>query len=395
MKAWTNVEDLIAILNKRWKSGRFLQNYAQGLAWVPIELSVKSPSADELLKRFNEATVWAERFQRDSHTKAGIARFSVDYRMIKGRNFGSNSVPVRIRIESLDQLCTLLNTTPQLNQLDQIIDKTRNTLAELVPWVRTYPLKALDNADIWNHLLAIVSWIKETNTEHLYLRQIDVEGVDTKFIDHHKKILDELLLVVLSEEQIDRRYSTSDFVRRYRFRSKPNYTRFRLLEPELALPKGCSEFMLRTEELASLELNARLLFVVENEITYLAFPHVPNAIVIFGSGFGLASLHPLPWLDGKQIIYWGDIDTHGFAILNKLRSRFNSVRSILMDEATLLAHQGQWVTEPSPTNRLLPNLTEAEATLYNDLNKDRFGPRIRLEQERVRPSLLAQQLASL
>ena len=137
------------------------------------------------------------------------------------------------------------------------------------------------------------------------------------------------------------------------------------------------------------------LFVVENEITYLAFPRVPDALVVFGSGFGLASLRPLPWLVGKEIVYWGDIDTHGFDILNRLRSRFDSVRSILMDEATLLAHRSQWVTEPSPTDRPLANLTEAESALYGDLVEDRFGAAVRLEQERVRPSLLERELQSL
>jgi hypothetical protein len=51
--------------------------------------------------------------------------------------------------------------------------------------------------------------------------------------------------------------------------------------------------------------------------------------------------------------------------------------------------------EPSPTNRPLPNLTEAEAALYCDLVEDRFGPTIRLEQERVRPSLLERELEPL
>jgi hypothetical protein len=122
---------------------------------------------------------------------------------------------------------------------------------------------------------------------------------------------------------------------------------------------------------------------------------VTDALVVFGSGFGLASLRPLPWLVEKEIVYWGDIDTHGFDILNRLRSRFDSVRSILMDEATLLAHRGQWFAEPSPTNRPLPNLTEAEEALYGDLVEDRFGPTIRLEQERVRPSLLERELGLL
>jgi hypothetical protein len=304
-------------------------------------------------------------------------------------------VPARIRIESFDQLCALLGTTPEVRSLDEIIDQTRSTVPELVPWVRGHPLKAIDNGDAWSDLLAVVAWVRGASTDHLYLRQIDVEGVDTKFVDGHRKVLDELLTAVLPEGRIDTHYTAGDFARRYRFRVRPEYTRFRVLGSESALPEACTEFTLRTEELASLELTSRTLFVVENEITYLAFPRVPDALVVFGSGFGLASLRPLPWLVGKEIVYWGDIDTHGFDILNRLRSRFDSVRSILMDEATLLAHRGQWVTEPSPTNRPLPNLTEAEAALYGDLVEDRFGPTVRLEQERVRPSLLDRELEPL
>jgi hypothetical protein len=395
MTTWTNVDDLVATLHRRWKSGRFLREYADGLPWIPIDLPVKAPTADELLHRFDNAVLWAERFRRDSRTRAGAARFAVEYRTIGGRSLGSNSVPARIRIESFDQLSALLGTTTEVRSFDQIIDQTSSTVPELVPWVRAYPLKAIDNGDVWSDLLAVVAWISGANTDLLYLRQIDVEGVDTKFVDRHRRVLDELLTVVLPEGRIDTDHTAGDFARRYRFRARPEYTRFRVLGFESALPEACTEFTLRTEELASLELTSRLLFVVENEVTYLAFPSVPDALVVFGSGFGLASLRPLPWLVEKEIVYWGDIDTHGFDILNRLRSRFDSVRSILMDEATLLAHRGQWVAEPSPTNRLLSNLTEAEEALYSDLVEDRFGATIRLEQERVRPSLLERELGSL
>jgi hypothetical protein len=65
---------------------------------------------------------------------------------------------------------------------------------------------------------------------------------------------------------------------------------------------------------------------------------------------------------------------------------------MLMDRATLLAHRGQWVAEPSPTNRPLSKLTKAEGDLYGDLIEGEFGPAIRLEQERVRFSMLQRAL---
>ena len=82
-------------------------------------------------------------------------------------------------------------------------------------------------------------------------------------------------------------------------------------------------------------------------------------------------------------MYWGDIDTHGFAILNQLRFRYPRVESILMDTKTLLAHPDQWVSEDRPTNRPLAHLTDSEAALYRDLVEDRFGRHVRLEQERI------------
>jgi hypothetical protein len=101
----------------------------------------------------------------------------------------------------------------------------------------------------------------------------------------------------------------------------------------------------------------------------------------------------LSWLQRKKIIYWGDLDTHGLVILNRLRARYPAVRSILMDLDTLLAHRTQWVREDMPTRIALPHLDESEAELYQALIEDRFGSQLRLEQERVRFSRVRAALA--
>lgn len=153
-------------------------------------------------------------------------------------------------------------------------------------------------------------------------------------------------------------------------------------------------FVIRNEEFAAPPPGARRAYVVENEITYLAFPLPGDAIVIFGGGYAVDVLEPLGWLTGLDLIYWGDIDTHGFAILNRLRHRFGHARSMLMDRATLLAHRGQWVTEPRPTAATtLDHLDADEAELYRDLLDGALGPAVRLEQERIRFAAIEQALA--
>jgi hypothetical protein len=97
----------------------------------------------------------------------------------------------------------------------------------------------------------------------------------------------------------------------------------------------------------------------------------------------------LPALD---VAYWGDIDTHGFAILNRLRHHVPQARSILMDRPTLLAHRDQWVREPAPTTAALDLLDPAEQALYRDLVTAEFGAAIRLEQERISFAAIEQAL---
>ncbi|MGH3620699.1 MAG: Wadjet anti-phage system protein JetD domain-containing protein, partial [Sciscionella sp.] len=66
--------------------------------------------------------------------------------------------------------------------------------------------------------------------------------------------------------------------------------------------------------------------------------------------------------------------------------------SILMDRATLLAHEDHWVTEPNPVNAPLELLRPDEADLYRDLVENAFGQAVRLEQERVRFSVVERAL---
>jgi len=135
--------------------------------------------------------------------------------------------------------------------------------------------------------------------------------------------------------------------------------------------------------IAAASVPAGLVYVVENEITYLAFPPAGDAVVMLGGGYALSGLRSLSWLQDRDLVYWGDIDTHGFAILNRLRQAFPHARSMLMDRATLLDHGTQWVREPKQLNAALPLLDGSEAALYRDLVEDVLGPSVRLEQERV------------
>jgi hypothetical protein len=80
----------------------------------------------------------------------------------------------------------------------------------------------------------------------------------------------------------------------------------------------------------------------------LAFPDVAEGMVVFGLGYGLELLSSAVWMQGREIYYWGDIDTHGFAMLDRLRAIFPAARSLLIYRETFLAHRALWVREDTP-----------------------------------------------
>ncbi|MDZ7768776.1 MAG: DUF2220 family protein [Woeseiaceae bacterium] len=223
-------------------------------------------------------------------------------------------------------------------------------------------------------------------------------SVDTKFIESHRKLLGELLDIVLPDSAVDRSATgVKAFSNRYGLRTEPPLVRFRLLDPALYIQRRFSDVSLPPEEFAGLKSPLERVFITENRVNGLAFPDCPASMVVFGLGYGLQRLSEIPWLRDVDVHYWGDTDTHGFGILNRLRVSLPHARSFLMDRETLEAHRRLWGREPAggrytgDTSRL----TAAEHALYCELLSDRLGERIRLEQERIGFGWLQQTLARL
>jgi hypothetical protein len=201
-------------------------------------------------------------------------------------------------------------------------------------------------------------------------------------MEQHRRGVADLLEWLLPSDRVDRSRPRADLAARYGFCGPPSTVRFRFLGAQ-RWPPGLSELTGRIDELADHAPAVSRVYVVENEMTYLAFPPVDDAVVVLGGGYGVSRLAGLPWLREMELHYWGDLDTHGFAILDQLRHAWPHTRSLLMDRRTLLAHEALWVREPKPVNALLDRLCADETDLYRDLVEGTLGGAVRLEQERV------------
>jgi hypothetical protein len=368
---WTRPADVRAAVRKKWDSGALLARFAAGQAWEPLSIPIRGPSARQIGDRLAEVRQWAAEWAETAH---GPLR--VEYKQVGGRHFGANSIPCRAWLDGYDEAWALLKVRSDARRLVALIERARGT--RLVPWLTSHPMRALRLADQWDRLLATVCWIEERQAPGMYLRQVDVPGVDTKFIERHKGVLAELLDAQLDPSRVEA--AAPDFTARYGFLRRPGYVRFRVAGGF----RGFSELSVRTNEVTAAPDGITRAYVIENEITYLAFPVPTGAMAILGGGYAVPVLEPLGWLAGLDVVYWGDIDTHGFAILNRLRRHLQHARSMLMDRATLLDHRDHWAAEPSPTASALDRLDQAESALYADLISNTYAPSVRLEQERIR-----------
>ena len=383
---WGMPTDVVGWLRRRWDDGSLLRTHVSDEPWTPIVRPIRGPTARDLSARYDEVARWVSAWAPKSPRP-----WLVENRAVGGRHAGVNVVPDRVRIDDPAALWAILGVRPIVELLVDRLTTAESETPRLAPWIRAHPMTVIRLRDSWPRLVRTVRWIDEHGRPGTFLRQVDVPGVDTKFIETHRGVLAELLDLQLPAHRVDVGCPRNDIEGRYGFARKPSYVRFR---PAPSDPRfhGLDEVSLRFGDFAGAEPSGELVVIVENDVSYLALPQAADTLVIFGSGYALSGLGGAGWLTDREVRYWGDLDTHGFRILDRLRQHFSGARSILMDRETLLAHSTQWVREPDPVVTPLPHLDPEEAALYRDLVEDTYGESVRLEQERIRFSMVQEAL---
>ena len=385
--AWTRVADIRARVQRVWDRGILLAETVEGAdgdgsSTFPLRLSLKAPKGRELAEEFSEVRAWVAELR--SSAERGL--FRLETALVNDRVLGANELPQAVWLDTRKDALRLIGKSREADVFAKVLAMTRKREQRLLPWLCKRPLQALELAADWPLLLAIVDYMVANPRPGIYLREMTVPRVHTKFIEQHRAVLAELFDLVLDPGQIDHKArGVAGFCRRYGFREKPLRVRFRLLDKALSTDFcGACDIALLQEDFARLEIQGlRSVFITENETNFLSLPLVPHALVLFGAGYGFENLANVPWLSRVPVFYWGDLDTHGFAILNQLRTILPHCASFLMDHETLMLHKSLWVREPEQARAELALLTPEERGVYEGLRDNLWGEQVRLEQERV------------
>jgi len=383
---WTTTADVKTQLERYWKSGELCRAAVNQSELFPLKISFKSPTAKVMLETFGDMQDWVKLIM----TFANKHHLKLEKHNFNHRNLGRQQLPAALLLESPEQAASLIGKRNSLQLFCKLYKQTATRLPELQTWLLKRPVKSIELESDWFRLVDLCLWIRTHPTPKIYLRQVNLAGIDSKFIESYRQVLAELFDLVLPAYIINDDFSgVAGFASRYGFLDKPLMLRLRPLDTKIQLlhTNGPQDVVMTAPAFGRLaqtvQSQTKRVFIVENEINYLVFPPLPNALIIFGSGYGFEALSQAKWLHGCELYYWGDMDTHGFAILDQLRKHFPHVKSLLMDRQTLIEHQYAWGYESKQEQRDLSRLTAEEAELYDDLRSNQWTDQLRLEQERI------------
>lgn len=257
----------------------------------------------------------------------------------------------------------------------QIVEQIRAASPALLSLLERMPQLVLEQAEKWPALLLVTAYFLQNPKPQQYVRSLPI-AVPTKFIETNRPILRTLLDHLIPDRLNP---DETDFYKRFHLYVEEPLLKIRFLDESLRIHPALSHISVWLSEFRMLELSGSRVFIIENLTSFLTFPAQPDSIAIWGGGFAVSLLGGTDWLHNKQLYYWGDLDAHGFQMLDQCRKLFPKTQSLLMDRTTFDTHK-HLITqgETTPVTEL-PYLTDEERSLFQLLNHNGW----RVEQERL------------
>jgi hypothetical protein len=417
---------------RQWARQRFsgqCKRWLDGYGDWPLSLSLERPKRSAVLRDMPAVKAWSTQW-REWLANRGGADPQVDLEMLTWPGLGEQTFVSRVRFANPG---TVARFAGELRGWELACERRERLVACWPQFTSSglgsfyTELSSMPVAD-FDRLLALLQWLDTNPRSGLYVRQLPVSGVDTKWVDRARRGLVTRLVLrmrgvadeveenpstpadreegakvdgtgqaavdgepaVLSDELgVGRAKSGPGFHEVCGLRAAPTRLRLVVLCPTLRRQLGgLRDVEAPIDELVALPIRPRAALVVENLETAYSLEDFEGGVAISRLGNSVSLLTRLPWLQGLPVLYWGDLDTFGFAILALARevlARIGChVDSVLMDATSIEHHLPLAVLEPlQAVGVMRQRLTKAEWLAYEGLIAHRWGQNVRIEQERI------------
>ncbi|MGB5277899.1 MAG: DUF3322 domain-containing protein [Gammaproteobacteria bacterium] len=381
-------EDVRALLRqKEWASAKHLRQRLLGQRRFPLQVALKVPTGAQALRRVSHFHEFIKQWRQSTYNDQ-ILWVQKQYRQL-----GTHDVPSSLSLKDMQALIEFIG--PKAVARSEHWEKLMVPVMEFDPGL--YPilvrhLLALENmsADDTTLIARLLSQLHKNIGQGSYLRALPLKEVDTKFLENNLTLISDLL-----DAHFDGEISRANGLVNWlgcldlpkawlMVRPLCRHTRQNLC--------GLPILQLSAQTLRETTLPAGNILVVENNQSGYGLPALDDTIAVFGGGANVSWLDA-EWLHGKNVAYWGDIDTWGFSILSDARRYLSDLKALMMDKQTFIKFRQRAIEEPSPVEQLPPNLFAEEIELFDALQQGDYR-HSRLEQERLSSDYIANQLLS-
>lgn len=298
----------------------------------------------------------------------GVAGVQTAVRNWSSVGLGRQEVPVRLQLDTVDQLVDFAGCREEWNGLVQRRDLLVSVTGSLSAVLAALPLwRGVTVADL--HLAAeVLAWFEAHPASHVLPRAVAVEGVHTKWLEQNRVLVETLLAARRGEIDL------ADLGL-----AEPE-GRVRLRLPTGQGPGGLSDVEVVFSELPGIPV-PQAVIMVENLESFLALPVPAGVVLAWGAGYRATDIVREPFFAAAPLIYWGDLDADGYGILDGVRAAVPDAASVLMDRATVQRWRHLGVPDRDYRPRVYARLTEAELAGLETLIE---AGHLRIEQERIR-----------
>lgn len=373
-------EEVRRAVATRWSARHhdWLSGTAHPDTW-PISIPLQPPTEAHALRQPTALASWIGTWR--GWTGPG----TIEWGPRRWGILGLQTIPERLTIASVEEAAELLGHSVRWNKAvsrhARLAEQwpalaVGGTLARQFDFLADCPERDIERLE------ALLNWLSANPSSRLYPRQVPLAGIDGKWIERHSSIVTALWQAL--RHPIDDEWEVREtYPECLGLKRPPMMIKLRILDSALRSSfNGLRELTASIDELSAMPFAPRRALIVENLQNALALPDMLGTVVFMALGKSVPLLAKMPWLSEIAVDYWGDIDTHGFHILSQARIALPQVRSVMMDEVTLLSNRDLWGEEDTQFQAAeLPNLTPSERDLYCGLKEHRMN--VRLEQERI------------
>lgn len=114
---------------------------------------------------------------------------------------------------------------------------------------------------------------------------LPIAGVDSKWLERHQPIITSFISALQEQKTHASLDCGNDFYQVCGLRPLPNAIRLRILDTDIRHGLGgLGDIQAPGEQIAALKISPKIVFIVENLQTGLAFTDYPGAVVLMGLG---------------------------------------------------------------------------------------------------------------